>query len=1001
MAHASDSRDVGTPLMGEPSGSVCQGEGGAVPRADAVRFHTRLMEAMADAVVVTDAEFHVTLWNPAAERLYGYSAEEALGRPAWGLASYEGDPARLALEGALDRNGLAHLEFEARTKSGTVVCVELIATAVHDQSGAVVGHLGIHRDITERKRSATEQHRLSAIVQNSADFIGMAELDGRAVFVNDAGRGLLGLRDLDAVRALHLIDFFAPEHRDAVRDRLLPQIIADGGCTNELDLVNFETGDHIPVSCQGLRVDDPQTGQPIAIATISRDLREQRRAAAELQASRRQIDTIFASITDAFCAFDRDLRFTYVNDRAVQICSDVLGAPLDRDDCLGSGLFTMFPEVAGSDVERNFRLALRDRRTIVFEFLHATTGRWFDVHVYPTEDGLAVYFDEITARKLAEHARERQARQQAAVAELGVRGSRGDSAIALMEEAVAVVSRALNVELVAVAELLPDHDRLLLRAGVGWEPGRVGHAESATSARSLVGYAAQTGEPVVCADVMREERCRPSELLVEHGVASAAVVAIPGRSAPFGGLGVFSREPRRFRADEVDFLRAVAHVLHSAIERAQTSQRIGEVRDAERRRLARALHDETLEELGIALAHAVRGATDGGDEGLVDALQRVGEQLRAAIHDLRLGDGQGRPFPTLVEELAEHHRARMPDCAVDVVCDVHVRLSSDMRTEVLRILGEAITNARRHAAAGRIEVRLAVEGASLVAVVADDGRGLEAARSPGAAGGHGIAGMRERAALLGGKLGVTRGAGGGTVVELRAPLRGPGAIGDRARVLLVDDHAAVRDAMALAFAEDHGFVVAGAAGSLAEARTMLDGIDVAIVDVALPDGDGMDLIPELRAANADARALVLSAETGRSLTARAVQRGAAAVVSKAAHLHDVVAIVRRLHAGETIIPLDEVVELLRHAGEERERELEERQLVDSLTAREREVLQFVADGLDSRRIAARLHISPRTQRNHMANILGKLGVHSQLQALIFALRHGVVEVPRGRGSAEP
>ncbi len=795
--------------MDEPPALEDQGEGGAVHRVEAMRYFTRLMEAMADAVIATDAEFRVTLWSPGAERLYGYTSDEAIGRPARGLASYEGDPARLALEGALDRDGLAHFEFVARTKSGTFVSVELIATAVHDQSGAVIGHLGIHRDITERKRSAAEQRRLSAIVQNSADFVAMAELDGRAVFVNDAGRRLSGLRDLDAVRALHLIDFFAPEHRDAIRDRLLPQIIAEGGWTHELDLVNVATGDHIPVSCQGLRVDDPQTGRPIAIATISRDLREQRRAAAELQASRRQIDTIFASITDAFCAFDHDLRFTYLNDRAVQICSDVLGAPLDPDDCLGRGLLMIFPEVVGSELERGFRLALRDRRTIVFEFLHAATWRWFDVHVYPTEDGLAVYLDEITARKLAEHARERQARQQAAVAELGVRGSHGHSAIALMEEAVAVVARTLDVELVAVSELLPDRDRLLLRAGVGWEPGRVGRAESATGARSLVGYAAQTGEPVVCADVLREERCRPSELLVEHGVASAAVVAIPGRSAPFGGLGVFSREPRRFGADEVNFLRAIANVLYSAIERAQTSQRIGEVRDAERRRLARALHDETLQELGIALA---RAAADGGDEGLVDALQRVGEQLRAAIHDLRLGDGQDRPFPTLVEELAERHRARMPDCAVDVVCDVHVRLPSDMRTEVLRILGEALTNARRHAAAARIEVRLAVEGGSLVAAVADDGRGLEAERPPGAAGGHGIAGMRERAALLGGELGVTRGAGGGTVVELRAPLCGPCAIGDRTRVLLVDDHAAVRDAMALAFAEDRGFVVAGAAG---------------------------------------------------------------------------------------------------------------------------------------------------------------------------------------------
>ena len=174
--------------MAESPGTAREGEGGAIPRSDAMRYHARLVEAMADAVVATDAEFRVTLWNPAAERLYGYTAEEALGRPARGLASYDGDPARLALEGALDRDGLAHVEFLARTKSGTFVDVELIATAVHDQSGAVVGYLGIHRDITGRKRSAAEQGRLSAIVQNSADVIAMAELDGRAVFVNDAGR---------------------------------------------------------------------------------------------------------------------------------------------------------------------------------------------------------------------------------------------------------------------------------------------------------------------------------------------------------------------------------------------------------------------------------------------------------------------------------------------------------------------------------------------------------------------------------------------------------------------------------------------------------------------------------------------------------------------------------------------------------------------------------------------------------------------------------------------
>jgi DNA-binding NarL/FixJ family response regulator len=103
--------------------------------------------------------------------------------------------------------------------------------------------------------------------------------------------------------------------------------------------------------------------------------------------------------------------------------------------------------------------------------------------------------------------------------------------------------------------------------------------------------------------------------------------------------------------------------------------------------------------------------------------------------------------------------------------------------------------------------------------------------------------------------------------------------------------------------------------------------------------------------------------------------------------------VRRLRAGDTLMPLQDMVDLLRFAGSERERELGARRRIERLTPREREILQLLADGLDSRRVADRLCISPRTQRNHMANILSKLGLHSQLQAVLFALRHGVVAAP--------
>lgn len=969
------------------------GNAGSAPKP--FRLHESAVEVMADAVIGTDAEYRVTLWNPAAERLYGYSAEEAMGRPARELATFEGDASRRQIEAGLNRDGIAHIEFRARTKSGHWRDIELIATAIRDQAGDPVGHLGIHRDVTERNRAELEHRRLAALVQASQDFIGVSDLEGRPLFLNEAGQRLVGISGMDELRSHHVADFFAPEERANLRDKVLPRLLEDGRQAWELDFINFRTGERIPVSWGGFRIDDPATGEPVALATITRDLRERRRAQEEIRDYRRQIDTVFASITDAFYGLDGDFRFSYINDRAVEVLGDLLGEDLSREDFLGNEVRAMFPGVVGTDTERNFRLALAERRTIAFEYLYPPRGRWFDIRVYPAGDGLAVYFVETSDRKAAEALRARHTRQQAAVAELGIRASRGSDALALMEEAVDVVARTLEVELVAVAELSQDGSRMLLRAGAGWEPGAVGTASaSAGLEESLVGYAAATEAPIVCEDVRREDRCRPSGLLDAHEVISAAVVPIMGRRSPFGAFGVFSREPRRFDADEVNFLRGIAHVMHSAIERAQVARRLANVRDAERRRLARALHDETLQELGLALARAATPALgeDGIDHELVARLTRVGEQVRAAIHNLRLGESRDQSFSAQVAELVDLHRPRLPriDCVVSAEVPDHP--PRDVAHNFLRVIGEALTNAGRHASPSCVEVRVGLDGRALVAGVRDDGTGIDVVRPADLTGGHGIPGMRERAEVLGGELRLARPSGGGTLVELRVPLtqRRPA---DRARVLLVDDHAAMREAIALAFAQDDEFIVTGQAASLAEARGMLDGVDIAILDLELPDGDGADLIEDLRARNPTVQTLVLSAHADRASVARAVQKGAAAVLGKTTRLHEVVTAVRRMRAGETLMPLEEVVELLRFAGRQRERELDERRLIESLSPRELEVLQLLAAGLDSASIARRLHISPRTQRNHVANVLGKLEVHSQLQAVVFALRHGVVEVP--------
>jgi PAS domain S-box-containing protein len=445
-------------------------------------------------------------------------------------------------------------------------------------------------------------------------------------------------------------------------------------------------------------------------------------------------------------------------------------------------------------------------------------------------------------------------------------------------------------------------------------------------------------------------------------------------------------------------------VVEDASERKRAEEAIREVREAERQRIAYDLHDGALQDLTYALAQAqlVQETLEDPElndrlEQTIEALKRTGQELRAAVYDLSMGEQTERPLPELVKSLVELNCRMVP--GRDVRLEVKEGFPSSplgkRGNELLRIVQEALTNARKHSEARRIVVVLGSEGNRAWVEVSDDGRGFRSDSSAGV----GLLSMRERARTLGGNLKLESEVGKGTKVRFEMNLASEGEELEpvaETRILLVEDHASFREAAASVLESEEGIEVVGQAGLLAEARELLDGgmaaVEVAVVDLGLPDGYGADLIKELRERNPQAQALVLSASLDRGEVARAVEAGAAGVIHKSAGMDQVVDAVRRLRAGETLMSLEEIVELLRFAGSRREKEDEALRAIARLTAREKEVLRALAEGLDGQQIAARLNISPVTERNHIANILAKLGVHSRLQALVFALRHGIVEL---------
>jgi DNA-binding NarL/FixJ family response regulator len=221
-------------------------------------------------------------------------------------------------------------------------------------------------------------------------------------------------------------------------------------------------------------------------------------------------------------------------------------------------------------------------------------------------------------------------------------------------------------------------------------------------------------------------------------------------------------------------------------------------------------------------------------------------------------------------------------------------------------------------------------------------------------------------------------------------------MGEEIRIAVVDDHDTFREPLAFMLEREPDLTVVARPRSLSEARGVLESaelaVDVAIVDLNLPDGSGADFIKELRGSRPRAKALVLSATADRKHLATAIEAGAAGVMHKSAPMGALVEAVRRLQAGEQLLSQQEVIEALRFLTRERESNREAQLASEKLTPREREVLQALAEGSSDKEIARRLHVGEGTVHSHVANILSKLEVSSRLQALVFAVRHGVVTI---------
>ena len=202
------------------------------------------------------------------------------------------------------------------------------------------------------------------------------------------------------------------------------------------------------------------------------------------------------------------------------------------------------------------------------------------------------------------------------------------------------------------------------------------------------------------------------------------------------------------------------------------------------------------------------------------------------------------------------------------------------------------------------------------------------------------------------------------------------------RVFLLDDHEVVRRGLRELLEAEDDFVVVGEAGTAEEAYGRIPATtpDVAVLDVRLPDGDGIEVCREIRSKHPEIQCLMLTSFADDEALFAAIMAGAAGYLLKQVKGTDLVGGIRRVGAGESLLDpalTERVLERLRTPADDE---------LSALTAQERRILDLIAEGLTNRQIGERMFLAEKTVKNYVSNLLSKLGMSRRTEAAVYATR---------------
>lgn len=489
-------------------------------------------------------------------------------------------------------------------------------------------------------------------------------------------------------------------------------------------------------------------------------------------------------------------------------------------------------------------------------------------------------------------------------------------------------------------------------------------------------------------------------------------------------------------------LLAIADVTEqkqAAEELRRLTAQLLEVQEEDRRQVAYDIHDGLGQMITAASMHLEsfsryhrEGQSKAGEEfakakrclgdAVVEMRRMVSELGPLLLEDVGLVEASRR----LLAEIAERQ-----SWETEFEGEMNVESLDPMAEMALfRIVQEALANAAKHSQTQKMRIAFRRKGDALLLEVRDWGKGFDVDQVLGrsARGRHvGLLGMRERAALSGGQFKIESAPGKGTRVVVTLPVapatapvigrkkvevvgmtearknRDPSA--GAITVLIADDHPMVREGLR-SMLDAEGIEIIGEAATGTEAVGGVQQLnpDVVLMDVRMPDMDGLTATEIIKQGSPETSIIVITSYESKDYLRRAIEAGAAGYLLKGMSRESLIEAIHLVRGGGSLIDARLLSDLLREMGVQESRFRGAEGALEALTPREQEVLQFLVRGLTNKEIASEMHYSVGTIKNVVQRVIEKLGVSDRTQAAVYAVRAGLdspPQRPRGQAPAVP